>query len=146
MERIRKQINNLSIRSTTKGKIQVFAPSKEMIAEFDSLDKAVDFAKNNKEYKHKNKEKVTKKRGRPAKEITWKLNNIDCLCDRINQSRGLSNRTIGSIEHYSSMTENLIVQVANDVGGFIPLASGTDKDLVTYLMNILKGEDYYANL
>lgn len=135
MERVRKQINNLSIRSTTKGKMQIFAPNKEMIAEFDSLDKAVDFAKNNKEYKHK-------KQGRPVKEkrITWKLNNIDNLCDRINQSRGLNDRAVGSIYHYSSMTENLIVQVANEAGGFISLASGTDKDLVNYLMNKIKGE------
>lgn len=126
MERIRKQINNFTIRSNKHGKIQVFSPSKEIVAEYDNLEDAIEFTKNNKEYRHKKKEKVV-------------FNNIDYLCDRVNEQYNLKSRTIGSIDHYSSMTENMIVQIGNDKGGFIPLMSGTDKELIEFLKCILNG-------
>lgn len=128
MERIRKQINNFTIRSNKQGKIQVFSPSKEMVAEYDDLDDAVEFTKSNKEYRHKKKEK-----------FVLNSNNIDYLCDKINEQYNLKSREIGSIEHYSSMTENMIVQIGNDKGGFIPLTSGTDKELLEFLRHLSNG-------
>ena len=60
--RIRKQINKLSLRSNTKGKVQVFAPNKEMIAEKDKLEDAVNFAETNKDYKYKKKGRTKKEK------------------------------------------------------------------------------------
>lgn len=134
MERVRKQINNLSIRSTTKGKVQVFAPNKEMIAEYNTIEEAIDYAKNNIDYKYKKKEKIKKE-----KTVSWKLNNIDHLCKRVNEHYNLKTNEIGCITHYSSMTANMIVQIMNKAGGFKVLMSGTDKDLVKFLMNLLNG-------
>lgn len=64
------------------------------------------------------------------------MNKVDMLCERINKRFGLSNRQVGSVERYTDATTNSIVQIANENGGHITLASGTDKQLIDYLNSV----------
>lgn len=66
-----------------------------------------------------------------------KLNKIDDLCDRVNEKYNLRNRQIGSIERYTDMTTNKLVQIGNNFGGYIDLMCGTEKQLEAFLRNIL---------
>lgn len=66
-----------------------------------------------------------------------KGNPIDILCNRINETLHLNNREVGSLERYTDMCTNKIVQIANPYGGYIDIAYGTEKQLIAYLKNIL---------
>lgn len=66
-----------------------------------------------------------------------KLNKIDDLCDKVNEKYRLRNRQIGSIERYTDMSTNKIVQIANNYGGYVDLIYGTEKQLESFLRNIL---------
>lgn len=66
-----------------------------------------------------------------------KLNKIDDLCNRVNEKYCMHNRQIRSIERYTDMTTNKIVQIGNNFGGHIDLMCGTDKQLESFLRNIL---------
>ena len=65
-------------------------------------------------------------------------NNVDKLCDMVNEKYNLIPNSIGSIEHHSDMTENSIVQILNQYRGVRQLISGDDKTLKKYLQNILE--------
>lgn len=65
-------------------------------------------------------------------------NNVDELCDMVNEKYNLIPNSIGSIEHHSDMTENSIVQILNQYRGVRQLISGDDKTLKKYLQNILE--------
>lgn len=65
-------------------------------------------------------------------------NNVDKLCDMVNEKYNLIPNSIGSIEHYSDMTENSIVQICNKSRGVRQLICGDDKTLINYLHNILE--------
>lgn len=65
-------------------------------------------------------------------------NNVDKLCDMVNEKYNLIPNSIGSIEHHSDMTENAIVQICNNYRGVRQLISGDDKTLKKYLQNILE--------
>lgn len=67
-------------------------------------------------------------------------NNVDKLCDAVNEKFNLKPRQIGSVERVSDMCTNSIVQIGNNYGGFIVLASGDDKTLCNYLKGILSNE------
>ncbi len=64
------------------------------------------------------------------------MNKVDILCERINKRFGLSNRQIGSVERYTDAATNSIVQIANENGGYVTLATGTDKQLINYLNSV----------
>jgi hypothetical protein len=66
-----------------------------------------------------------------------KLNKIDDLCNKVNEKYKIHSRYIGSIERYTDMCTNKLVQIANDCGGYIDLIYGTEKQLEQYLRNIL---------
>lgn len=68
------------------------------------------------------------------------MNKIDSLCNQINTKYNLKSRQIGSIERYTNMTSNKIIQICNNVGGYKDLASGSDKQLQQFLDNILSGK------
>ena len=65
-------------------------------------------------------------------------NNVDGLCDMVNEKYNLIPNSIGSIEHYSDMSENSIVQILNQYRGVRQLILGDDKTLKKYLQNILE--------
>lgn len=65
-------------------------------------------------------------------------NNVDKLCDMVNEKYNLIPNSIGSIEHHSDMTENSIVQICNKSRGVRQLICGDDKTLINYLHNILE--------
>lgn len=65
-------------------------------------------------------------------------NNVDKLCDMVNEKYNLIPNSIGSIEHHSDMTENSIVQIYNKNRGIRQLIYGDDKTLIKYLRNILE--------
>ena len=65
-------------------------------------------------------------------------NNVDKLCDMVNEKYNLILNSIGSIEHHSDMTENSIVQICNKNRGIRQLIYGDDKTLIKYLCNILE--------
>ena len=44
-------------------------------------------------------------------------NNVDKLCEMVNEKYNLLSNSIGSIEHHSDMTENSIVQILNQYRG-----------------------------
>lgn len=69
-----------------------------------------------------------------------KGNKLDKLCDMINEKYNKKNRQIGSIERYTDMTTNKIVQIGNNYGGYIDLICGTEKQLESFLKNILDGK------
>lgn len=64
-------------------------------------------------------------------------NNVDKLCEMVNEKYNLLPNSIGSIEHHSDMTENSIVQILNQYRGVRQLISGDDGTLKKYLQNIL---------
>lgn len=64
-------------------------------------------------------------------------NNVDKLCEMVNEKYNLLSNSIGSIEHHSDMTENSIVQILNQYRGVRQLISGDDGTLKKYLQNIL---------
>lgn len=126
-KRIRKQINNLTIRSA-RNKIQVITPDKRVLEEFDTLKQAEEYARSIKDFKKIKKEpKINTK-------------NINELCKMINEKYGLKSGDIGSIEHYQDMCENSIVQIMNEHRGTRQLMYGTDKSLNQYLRNLLSGD------
>lgn len=135
MKRIRKQINNLSIRQARK-KWLVIAPNKVTLKEFDTIEEAEDYAKNNIEFKHKKKERI-KVSTKKEKTKRANLNDINELCDFINELQKLAPSQVGSIEYYHSMTENAIVQICNEVRGHRVLRYGTEKELKQYLLDVL---------
>lgn len=62
---------------------------------------------------------------------------LDDLCELVNYKYGLKPNDIGSVEYYSSMTENSIVQICNKARGVKELISGSNNILKQYLQNIL---------
>jgi hypothetical protein len=66
-----------------------------------------------------------------------KINDIDLLCDLVNEKYNLKSREIGSIERYKDMYVLKIVQIGNNYGGFIDLKSGNEKELKEFLRLIL---------
>lgn len=64
-------------------------------------------------------------------------NNIDKLCEMVNEKYNLLPNSIGSIEHHYDMTENSIVQIVSRARGVRQLIYGDDKVLMRYLKNIL---------
>jgi hypothetical protein len=120
-----KQVNNLIIKfNRTYEKYQVIAPGKRVLEEFDTMEQAIECAKGITDFK-----KIQKKE---------KITDIDSLCEAVNNKYNLKRNEIGSIEHYSDMSENSIVQIANQYRGHIQLAYGDNKTLVKYLQGILE--------
>ena len=74
------------------------------------------------------------------------MNEVDKLCKRVNDKFGLRNRQIGSVERYTDMTKNSIVQIGNEYGGHIVLITGTDKQLVSYLEAVLQNKFNFYDL
>lgn len=64
-------------------------------------------------------------------------NNVDKLCEMVNEKYNLLPNSIGSIEHHHDMTENSIVQIVSRARGVRQLIYGDDKVLLRYLKNIL---------
>lgn len=65
-------------------------------------------------------------------------NNIDKLCDMVNEKYNLMTNSIGSIAHHYDMSENSIIQIMNQYRGVRQLIAGDDNTLKTYLQNILE--------
>lgn len=74
------------------------------------------------------------------------MNKVDMLCERVNNKFGLKNRQIGSVERYTDMSTNSVVQIGNNVGGHIVLITGTDKQLVSYLEAVLQNKFNFYDL
>ena len=74
------------------------------------------------------------------------MNKVDMLCERVNNKFGLKNRQIGSVERYTDMSTNSVVQIGNNVGGHIVLITGTDKQLVSYLEAVLQNKFNFYGL
>lgn len=64
-------------------------------------------------------------------------NNLDKLCDMVNEKYNLLPNSVGSIEYHSDMTESSIVQIANKNRGVRQLIYGEERELKKYLQNIL---------
>lgn len=64
-------------------------------------------------------------------------NNVDKLCEMVNEKYNLIPNSLGSIEHHSDMTESSIVQIVNKYRGVRQLISGDRNVLKLYLQNIL---------
>ena len=64
-------------------------------------------------------------------------NNLDKLCEMVNEKYGLLPNEIGSIEHHQDSCENSIVQICNKYRGTRQLIYGADPILKKYLQNIL---------
>ena len=64
-------------------------------------------------------------------------NDLNKLCEMVNEKYGLLPNSIGSIEHYQDMCENSIIQICNKNRGARQLIFGTDVVLKKYLQNIL---------
>ena len=120
-----KQVNNLIIKFSRKyEKYQIVTPDKRILEEFDTIEKAIECAKGITDFK-----KIQK---------TEKIADIDSLCEAVNNKYNLKRNEIGSIEYYSDMCENSIIQIANQYRGHIQLACGDNKTLVKYLQGILE--------
>ena len=65
-------------------------------------------------------------------------NNVDKLCDMVNEKYNLLANSVGSIEYHHDASENSIVQICNKYRGIRQLISGDDKTLIKYLRNILE--------
>ena len=74
------------------------------------------------------------------------MNKVDMLCERVNNKFGLKNRQIGSVERYTDMSTNSVVQIGNNAGGHIVLITGTDKQLVSYLEAVLQNKFNFYSL
>ena len=74
------------------------------------------------------------------------MNKVDMLCERVNNKFGLKNRQIGSVERYTDMCTNSVVQIGNNTGGHIVLITGTDKQLVSYLEAVLQNKFNFYDL
>lgn len=74
------------------------------------------------------------------------MNKVDMLCERVNNKFGLKNRQIGSVERYTDMSTNSVVQIGNEYGGHIVLITGTDKQLVSYLEAVLQNKFNFYDL
>lgn len=74
------------------------------------------------------------------------MNEVDKLCERVNDKFGLRNRQIGSVERYTDMCTNSVVQIGNNSGGYSVLISGTDKQLISYLNAILQDKFNFYDL
>lgn len=75
-------------------------------------------------------------RKRIKPEIT--TNNVDKLCNLVNEKYNLKPNSIGSIEYHSDMCESAIVQICNQYRGHRQLICGPEPILKTYLRNILE--------
>lgn len=75
---------------------------------------------------------------RKKTKIDITTNNVDKLCDLVNEKYNLLPSSIGSIEHHSDMCESSIVQICNKARGHRQLISGPEPVLKTYLRNILE--------
>ena len=75
---------------------------------------------------------------RKKTKIDITTNNVDKLCDLINEKYNLLPSSIGSIEYHSDMCESSIVQICNKARGHRQLISGPEPVLKTYLRNILE--------
>lgn len=64
-------------------------------------------------------------------------NNIDMMCEIVNEKYGLLPNQRGSIEYHHDASENSIVQIVNKSRGVRHLIHGDDKTLLQYLQNIL---------
>lgn len=76
-------------------------------------------------------------RGRKRINPIIMTNNIDKLCDMVNEKYNLLPNSVGSIEYHSDMSESSIVQIMNSYRGVRQLISGEEKELKKYLQNIL---------
>ena len=76
-------------------------------------------------------------RGRKRINPIIMTNNVDKLCDMVNEKYNLLPNSIGSIEHHSDVSENSIVQIMNKHRGVRQLISGEERELKKYLQNIL---------
>ena len=76
-------------------------------------------------------------RGRKRINPVIMTNNVDMLCDIVNQKYNLIPNSVGSIEHHCDMGENSIVQIMNTARGVRQLITGEDRELKKYLQNIL---------
>ena len=65
-------------------------------------------------------------------------NNIDKLCNMVNEKYNLLANSVGSIEYHHDASENSIAQICNKNRGIRQLISGDDKTLIKYLRNILE--------
>lgn len=75
---------------------------------------------------------------RKKTKIDITTNNVDKLCDLVNEKYNLLPSSIGSIEYHSDMCESSIVQICNKARGHRQLISGPEPVLKTYLRNILE--------
>lgn len=75
--------------------------------------------------------------GRKKTKIQVTTNNVEGLCESVNNKYNLKPNQIGSIEHHCDSTENSIVQIVNQFRGTRQLIYGDDKILKKYLRNIL---------
>ena len=66
------------------------------------------------------------------------MNKVDLLCDSINASRGLKSGEIGSLERHTDSSFNAVVEIGNNFGGYCVLATGDDKTLINFLLNLIK--------
>ena len=120
-----KQVNNLIIKFSRKyEKYQIVTPDKRVLEEFDTIEQAIEIWNRRFDLETKQKSK--------------KITDIDKLCELVNKKYNKKRNEIGSIEHYSDMCENSIVQIANQYRGHIQLAYGDNKTLVKYLQGILE--------
>lgn len=125
-----KQINNWIIKHDEKdiNEYKVFTPDGIFAKEFIYLHLAEEFCRENRDFV---KNLIPKKlKG---------INDIDKLCDFINEKNGLKPREVGSLERVKDMTQNSIVKIGNEYGGYIPLYSGTDNELIEFLQGFLRG-------
>lgn len=76
-------------------------------------------------------------RGRKRINPMIMTNNIDKLCDMVNEKYNLLPNSVGSIEYHSDMSENSIVQIMNAYRRVRQLISGEERELKKYLQNIL---------
>ena len=76
-------------------------------------------------------------RGRKRINPIIMTNNIDKLCDMVNEKYNLLSNSVGSIEYHSDMSESSIVQIMNSYRGVRQLISGEERELKKYLQNIL---------
>ncbi len=65
-------------------------------------------------------------------------NNINKLCNLVNEKYNLKPNDVGSIEFHNDMCESAIIQICNQYRGYRQLIYGPEPMLKTYLRNILE--------
>ena len=75
--------------------------------------------------------------GRKKTKIEVLTNNVDSLCDLVNEKYNLRPNDVGSIEYHCDSCENSIVQIMNKSRGVRQLICGDNPTLKKYLQNIL---------